>query len=66
MKEEIEMVNKGDYAVDKQQCYKIIAALGSAIYLLPISNKEMDSNVPTHKMTEIKQKYSKIEYVKSK
>ena len=57
------MVNKGDYAVDKQQCYEIIAALGSAIYLLPISNKKMESNIQTHKMADIKQQYSKIEYV---
>lgn len=61
-----EMVNKGDYVVKNQQYYQVIAALGSAIYLLPICDKEIECGSQTHDMADIEHQYRKIEYVQSK
>lgn len=60
------MVNKGDYVVSDQQSYKVIAALGSAIYLLPIPNNEIDGKIRHHNFADIEQQYRKIEYVINK
>ena len=60
------MVNKGDYVVSDQQSYKVIAALGSAIYLLPIPNYEIDEKRQYHSFSDIEQQYRKIEYVLNK
>lgn len=60
------MVNKGDYVVESHQYYQVIAALGSAIYLLPVCDKEIESRAQLHDMADIEHQYRKIEYVKSK
>ncbi|MDO4306684.1 MAG: hypothetical protein Q4C77_07605 [Eubacteriales bacterium] len=60
------MVNRGDYVASEQQNYKVIAALGSAIYLQPISNNEIDKNTQQHNYADIEQQYRKIEYVLNK
>ena len=60
------MVNKGDYVVENQQYYQVIAALGSAIYLLSVCDKEIESRAKLHNMADIANQYRKIEYVQSK
>lgn len=61
-----EMVNKGDYVVNNQQYYQVIAALGSAIYLLPVCISDIESRAQLHDMADIEHQYRKIEYVQSK
>ncbi len=66
MKGDDKMVNKGDYVAENQQYYQVIAALGSTIYLLPISKNKIEKNTQQQNMADIKQQYRKIEYVQSK
>lgn len=60
------MVNKGDYVVENQQYYQVIAALGSVIYLLPVCDKDIESRAQLHNMADIEHQYRKIEYLQSK